>query len=292
MPRIRSIKHEFFINEDLATVSSDARLLAMGLATIADKAGRLEDRPIRIKASLFPYHSVDVDALLGELSAPGVGFIERYVVDGKRYISIVNFSKHQHPHPKEPESTIPEPCKATASNGKPRRAVKHNGGPRKAHDEPGDHRNDHGDLDHRKSIAAQARSVFAFWQEHLNHPRSIFDSKRERAVTARLKDGFTVEQLKTAVRGCKLTPFNMGQNDRHTVYDDIQIICESAKNVERFIAATENRNEVSQFHQPRTASERNVVNIEASLEYLNSRREDRPPDSQEQAGLLTSESGP
>lgn len=105
MPRIRSLKYEYFINEDLAQTSSDARLLGLGLTTIADREGRLEDRPLRIKVRLFPYHDVDVDAALNELQK--AGFLHRYEVNGQRYIRIVNFLKHQKPHPKEAPSEIP-----------------------------------------------------------------------------------------------------------------------------------------------------------------------------------------
>lgn len=105
MPRIRSLKYEYFINEDLAQTSSDARLLGLGLTTIADREGRLEDRPLRIKVRLFPYHDVDVDAALNELQR--AGFLERYEVEGRRFIRIVNFLKHQKPHPKEAPSEIP-----------------------------------------------------------------------------------------------------------------------------------------------------------------------------------------
>lgn len=109
MARIRSIKQDFFLNEELATVSSDARLLAIGLWTIADKSGRLEDRPLKIKAQLFPYHNVDISALLDELDQQGIGFVRRYTVDRQNYIQVKNFEKHQKPHPKEPDSTIPAP---------------------------------------------------------------------------------------------------------------------------------------------------------------------------------------
>lgn len=105
MPRIRSLKYEYFINEDLAQTSSDARLLGLGLTTIADREGRLEDRPLRIKVRLFPYHDVDVDAALNELQR--AGFLDRYEVEGRRFIRIVNFLKHQKPHPKEAPSEIP-----------------------------------------------------------------------------------------------------------------------------------------------------------------------------------------
>lgn len=117
MARIRSIKQDFFLNEDLATVSSDARLLAIGLSTIADRCGRLEDRPLKIKAQLFPYHDVNIKTLLDELDQTGIGFIQRYSISEKHYIQIVNFEKHQKPHPKEPESNIPS-IEAVEKHGK------------------------------------------------------------------------------------------------------------------------------------------------------------------------------
>lgn len=114
------------------------------------------------------------------------------------------------------------------------------------------------------TLVAQARQVFTFWKQHLEHPKSIFDNKRERAITARIKSGFTVEQLETAIRGCKLTPFNMGDNDRHQKYDDLDVICQSAKNVERFIATAEGTNGIhttSQFPRNQTANERRAASF-------------------------------
>lgn len=105
MGRTRSIRPGFFLNEKLAEVEPLGRLLFAGLWTIADKRGRLEDRPRRIKAELLPYDDCDVDDLLNKLSTGG--FIHRYIVNGERYIEIVNFEKHQHCPGSEAESTIP-----------------------------------------------------------------------------------------------------------------------------------------------------------------------------------------
>lgn len=121
MARSRTLSPLFFKDEDLAEISETARLLFLGLTTLADREGRLEDRPLRIKGETFPYHNVDLDVLLEELSAerqwsPGT-FITRYEVGDRRYIQINNFLKYQHPHPKEPPSVICEPGKAAASNG-------------------------------------------------------------------------------------------------------------------------------------------------------------------------------
>jgi hypothetical protein len=105
--RARTIKPGFFKNEELAECSLAARLLFPGLWMLADREGRLEDRPKRIKGELFPYDDFDVDALLDELA--GHGFITRYEAQGKRYIQIVTFLSHQRPHNNETQSEIP-PC--------------------------------------------------------------------------------------------------------------------------------------------------------------------------------------
>jgi hypothetical protein len=104
--RARNIKPGFFRNEQLAECPVEARLLFAGLWCMADRAGRLEDRPKRIKIELFPGDSFDVDVLLEILGEHQL--IHRYQVGEARYIQVLNFTKHQHPHQKEPPSTIPE----------------------------------------------------------------------------------------------------------------------------------------------------------------------------------------
>lgn len=93
MARIRTIKPSFFKNEELADLPMTARLLFIGLWTIADREGRLEDRYKRIKAEVFPYDTVDIDSLLSRLQS--AGFIMRYEVGELKVIQIINFSKHQ-----------------------------------------------------------------------------------------------------------------------------------------------------------------------------------------------------
>ncbi len=107
-PRIRSIKPSFFLDEDLAALPFEARLLFAGLWCLADKAGRLEDRPKRIHAMLFPYEpKVDVNGLLDRLAA--ANFILRYEVDGRGLIQVRSFERHQRPNHREVDSELP-PC--------------------------------------------------------------------------------------------------------------------------------------------------------------------------------------
>jgi hypothetical protein len=106
MSRIRSIKPEFFFDEELAHLTAHVRLFFIGLWLQADREGRLEDRPSFLKANIFPYEDIDAEKLLDALAPK---FIVRYEVAGKRYIQIRNFLKHQLPHYKEVASIIPPP---------------------------------------------------------------------------------------------------------------------------------------------------------------------------------------
>jgi hypothetical protein len=105
--RARSLKPGFFKNELLAELPFGARLLFEGLWLMADRAGRLEERVKRISAELFAYDQVPTAKWLEELAR--LGFIVRYQADGKNYIAVRKWSKHQNPHHREPESVIPPP---------------------------------------------------------------------------------------------------------------------------------------------------------------------------------------
>lgn len=115
MSRQRTVKAEFFNNEQLGAVSPLARLLFIGLWTEADREGRLKDQPLRLKGKLFPFdESITRDTIDGWLTELAmVGVIVRYTaeIDGEPtpLVWVVNFARHQHPHPHEVKSVLP-PC--------------------------------------------------------------------------------------------------------------------------------------------------------------------------------------
>ncbi|MGI1226347.1 hypothetical protein [Raoultella ornithinolytica] len=115
MARSRNIKPGFFTNDELAECHPLGRLLFAGLWTIADKEGRLDDRPKKIKAMLLPFDDADCEALLQQLNDHK--FIIRYRVNGECYIQISNWKKHQNPHCKEAASEIPAPIENDKSTG-------------------------------------------------------------------------------------------------------------------------------------------------------------------------------
>lgn len=119
--RARNVKPGFFKNEILAECHPLARILFEGLWCLADREGRLEDRPMRIKAEVLPYDAKpDIGTLLDELASKcdpdgKPAFIIRYSVGTAKYIKILHFLQHQNPHVREPESTIPAPDEHSAS---------------------------------------------------------------------------------------------------------------------------------------------------------------------------------
>ncbi len=104
MARARNIKPGFYKNEDLAECSVWARFIFPGLWMLADREGRLEDRPKRIKGELLPFDAQDVEPLLRELEARG--FIKRYKNPDGSFIQIAKFKEHQSPHYSEKKSVI------------------------------------------------------------------------------------------------------------------------------------------------------------------------------------------
>lgn len=126
MARIRTIKPEFFKNDRIAELPALSRILFIGLWTLADCEGRLEDRVKRIKAEVLPYDNFDADKGLNDLAMKGL--IVRYKVDANSnaristpeqpnqnaFIQIIGFRKHQRitGSEAESESEIPQPTES------------------------------------------------------------------------------------------------------------------------------------------------------------------------------------
>lgn len=86
--------------------------------------------------------------------------------------------------------------------------------------------------------SAAVRLVFDCWREVHGHPDAKLVADRRAKIQARLRDGYTPEQLCEAVRAAKLDPFLMGENDRHTVYDDLASLLKSGSKVEKLLKIT------------------------------------------------------
>lgn len=96
MARIRTVKPEFWQDDDLAEVSEPAVLVAVGLLNHSDDEGFFKSNPKLIKSVVFPLRepSVSIHDILIELS--NIGYITLYIGrDGKKYGCVNGFTKHQ-----------------------------------------------------------------------------------------------------------------------------------------------------------------------------------------------------
>lgn len=118
--RARNLKPGFFHNEQLAGVSHTARLLFAGLSLVADREGRFEYRPNKIRLQVFPGDDpvlVDIETRFNELAQQEL--IEFYDgPNGRCYGWIPTFTKHQTPHHRESPSVLPPPPRLNGHDDK------------------------------------------------------------------------------------------------------------------------------------------------------------------------------
>lgn len=91
----------------------------------------------------------------------------------------------------------------------------------------------------KKTMSTKAdhrpNDIFEYWVLVMKKTSSTkLSPKRKKAVEARLKDGYEMEEIKQAIFNCSNTPHNMGFNDRNQKFDDLELICRNAENLERF----------------------------------------------------------
>lgn len=110
-PRIRTIKPEFFLHEELFDLEQETglpvRLAFIGLWCQADREGRFQWRPRTLKAGILPFDDTDFGRVLDALATRG--FVVSYTCAGERYGYIPSFTKHQAVNNRESESDLPDP---------------------------------------------------------------------------------------------------------------------------------------------------------------------------------------
>lgn len=107
MPRIRSIKPQFWSDEKLARLDPLTRLVFIGLWSLADDAGRLIDNVKQLDGELFPFTDDSSREALDTLAR--LSRITRYTgANGSRVIQITHWGRHQRiVHPSQ--TVLPPP---------------------------------------------------------------------------------------------------------------------------------------------------------------------------------------
>ena len=107
--------------------------------------------------------------------------------------------------------------------------------------------------------------VFDYWRKAMESPRSKLDAKRTKTIKAALKWGYTPEQLCKAIDGCRVTPHNMGINDRGEKYNGIDLILRNADQIDRFMRNADNPPKFLSKQQVRQAANGQVADGSAFL---------------------------
>lgn len=109
MARIRTIKPSFWSDPDITELSWDARLLLIGLISMADDRGRFISTHSSVCGYVFPHEDI-APAKFRRLmqSVEKSGVVQLYTVEGRAYGRFPKWEQHQKiSHPQN--STIPVP---------------------------------------------------------------------------------------------------------------------------------------------------------------------------------------
>lgn len=209
MARKRMIDPNIWQSEDFGSLSDLAKLIFIGLFSLADDEGRGRCNPVYLKSTLFPYkeslRSADVEVALSEISRTmSVVF---YSCDEKSYYSLYNWSTWQKID-KPTDSKIP----AFDENDKTIRRIFDEGSTRTsrrvAPNRIEKNKNRIEQEENRKRIV----DAYNLYCTNLPQVQKLTD-KREKAIDKFLKE-FTVEQFEEICKKANISDFLIGKNDR------------------------------------------------------------------------------
>lgn len=216
-------------------INADEKLLYSELSALSNKNGYCHANNTYF-ANLYNLSNRAISSRLSRLEK--AGFI-KIVIDKKAgnqrkiYLSEAYRSKHRDPIEDKRNtyrSQLPDPIEASFQHNNINRIIQDNN--------TSINNTLVNKVDDKSSQSADMISIFEYWVKVMSKDasRTIFNEKRKRAVKSRLGEGYTLEDICTAIDGCSRTPHNMGDNKDGKVWDDLELICRNGSNVERFIA--------------------------------------------------------
>lgn len=278
MPRIRTVKPEFWTSEQVTACSRDARLLFIGLWNFCDDGGVHPASAKRVKMEIFPGDDVHIELVetwIKELIFNGL--LEEYSVKEKKYWHVISWKNHQkidkpncrHPGPEnttkfdeqstnsrrlkvEDQARFRRDFEEYSTSAHPRNGKEGNG--KEEICEVAGTTSPVG-LDKNSILAGQddVRMVFSHWQQVMNKPKAKLDDVRRRKIKAALKS-FSLADCQLAIDGCAQSTFHMGKNDTGKRYDSIGLIFRNPEKTEQFIAMTQDAENTSSAELLRLAN--------------------------------------
>lgn len=211
MARKRMIDPNIWQSEDFSRLSTLAKLVFIGLFSLADDEGRGRCNPVYLKSTLFPYEegirSADIDKTLSEISSNmSVIF---YSCDGSNYYSLYNWNTWQKID-RPSESKIPEYVENTMEKLFAEHSTNNRRGfvPNKNRIENNKNKNKIEKEDKRKEIV----EIYNASCTNLPAVQKVTD-KRNKQIDEFIKN-FTIEQFKEICCIANNSDFLTGKNDR------------------------------------------------------------------------------
>lgn len=213
----------------LSAVSDAAERLYWRMLAATDPYGTLPGDPVDVKIACFPgtkHTADDCRRLTGQLAKAGL--VETWSEDdGTTWVHLIGFDRFQ-PYEfrrkrRDRRSPVP-PSQRWTPPGKDAPAVET---PPVTVDEPDD-------APAADETPDPVNEVFDFWvaETKRDPARYRLTADRRTRIAARLKDGYSVDDLKSSIRGYATDPFHSGQNNRGRRYDDIPTILKSGAKVD------------------------------------------------------------
>lgn len=257
MSRIRTIKPQFWVSEQVVACSRDARLLFIGMWNFCDDAGIHPMKNKTLKMEIFPgddFLEGEFDSLIKELIKAGL--LTEYYVNGQGYYLVTGW---HHQRIDKPTFRYPSPesqmrPRLEGSNNIQRQLADHSKsslgmildsstmllGPldpvKEGKGKEGKVVKDICVVSSKFSKdSSEMSELFDYWKLKMNQPRAKLDANRKKTIEAALRLGYSIEHLKEAIDGCANTPYNMGKNEQKKKYDGIGLIFRDAEHIERFI---------------------------------------------------------
>ena len=77
--------------------------------------------------------------------------------------------------------------------------------------------------------------IFEYWKVLMDKPHAQLGPKRRMKIREALKIGYSVDDLRLAIVGCKYDHWSQGENNRNRPFNDIELICRDETKIDYFI---------------------------------------------------------
>ena len=81
-------------------------------------------------------------------------------------------------------------------------------------------------------------AVIEHYREH--HPKSRPGEADRRRIAARIREGYSADDLRRAIDGCHKSPHHCGENPGGKLYQSLELITRDSKHVQQFLEISEN----------------------------------------------------